>query len=181
MASDILASLKPRSVEDIDIAGRTFTIPAMPARAWLDILLEDAWRLSDIIPGELAEDGATDHVMAAMMQPGFDMAAYEETVYDVIGAAAGRPWWAALRLLAHATSVQLADWTRAQLVLHHVDAEKLSLAAWLDALYGIFTQHMDSNRVARFDSQLNLPPRSGPAAKIDRRRQRANFEAVMAN
>src|SRR5262245_1912587 len=106
VAGDILAALKPRPIH-VPIVDRDLIITARPAIDWLDVFLEDRWTLLDIVPGlcDSEDEGvsAMGHVETALLDGSLSLEDFEECVYEVITAAAGRPWWTALRLLTYAT------------------------------------------------------------------------------
>lgn len=178
MAGDLFANLKPRPVEDIVIDGRIYHIPPLAARPWLDILLTEGATLWDIVPGLLAEEHAADEVTAALIHDRITGEEYIDLVEDILEAAAARPLWVTQRLLDCARNPQVGDTIRGQLVLHRVDADNLSLSAWLDALYALLTAGVTVERRQQFDIKLNqLPPNK--RHRIDRKQQAANFEALM--
>lgn len=179
MAGDLLATVKPRPVEDIGIGDRVYRIPAHPAIVWLDVLADDDLTMWNIIPGLVEEDECEEHLEELLLADGIARDDYLQIVYDTIAAASGRYWWVAMRLIGIATDPQHGDFIRGNLVLHHIDARELSLAAWLDALYAIVTQRMDANAAAKFDNLLNQPPPNSKA-KLSRGHRRANFAAAMA-
>lgn len=178
MAGDLLATVKPRLITDIQIGDKLYQIPALPAVVWLDILADEQPDLLGVLPGLVDDPDCGDHLTELMLDGSWTAEDYEETVLAVVAVASGRYWWTAFRLLGAAKDPLIGDWLRGNLVLHHIDAEKLSLAAWLDALYAIMTKNMDPDRCAKFDAQLNQPPADGKA-KMTRAHKRANFAAAM--
>ena len=179
-ASELLASIAPRAIDGISINGGSYSIAPLAADVWLDILAQETWSMWEIVP-ELIDDMAAEGQLAdALIDGTLSNDSYREMVHDIITIAAGRPWWSALRLISSAVSEEVGGWTRSQLVLHHIDASKLSLAAWLDALYGIYTQHMDGDKRNSFDAQLLRPP-PGLKAKVDPKASRARFMAAMGD
>lgn len=180
MAGDLLATVHPRPVEDIAIGDRVYRIAAHPALVWLDILADDTPDLLAVLPGLIDDPGCGDHLTELMLDGTIGREDYEDTVLAVITVAAGRYWWACFRLLGAAKDPLIGDWLRGNLVLHHIDAQQLSLAAWLDALYAIMTKNMDPDRCAKFDAQINQPP-ANSKAKLSRQHKRANFAAVMGD
>lgn len=178
MAGDLLATVKPRLITDIQIGDKLYQIPALPAVTWLDILAADQPDLLDVLPGLIDDPACSGHLNDLLLDGTWTREDYEETVLAIIAVASGRYWWTTFRLLGAAKDPLIGDWLRGNLVLHHIDAEKLSLAAWLDALYAIMTKNMDPDRCAKFDAQLNQPPADSKAT-MSRRHKRANFEAAM--
>lgn len=182
-ADSLLASIKPRAIEDIQIGDRTYTVDAWPAAEWLEVLLAEQLSLWDIIPGMIGgPEGiyAEEALIEALNGGSLGAEEYAELAYEVLTVAAGRPWWTAMRLCASAVEPTIGNWVRGQLVLHHIDATALSLSAWLDALYGIFTQHMDADRRNNFDAML-MRPLPGAKAKVNTKTARASFAAAMGS
>lgn len=173
MPADLTASLRPWAIEDIEVGERLYRIPAHTADVWLEILLADEVSLHSIIPG-LLEPDAGEHFEELIFAGAMQRGEWEELMWDLVGLAAGRDWWTALYLIGNAKYINNLDYVRGQLALHHIDATRISLAAWLDAVYAIFTTHMQPEDRQRFDMQLAKPP-AGAKNKIDRTRQKAAF------
>jgi hypothetical protein len=129
------------------VAGLEFEIPALPAADWLNIFMQD-WTPDDVLLDLL--DNGVDVVFK--LEPD----EVEDLVMNIIEEATGRDWWVALRLIG---AVQ-GGWhvLGAEMVLRHVDPEKLSLAGWLDAMTLLMLQSLDKDNVTMFVSQLELPP-----------------------
>jgi len=179
-ASDFVASLRPWSIEDIQIGDRLFRIPALAADRWLELLLPDEISLWSLLPGLLEQADAEEYLSDLMLVGDLDRDEYEEITWEVVGIAAGREWWVALHLLGNAKAEHNTRLVRGQLVLAGVDATKISLAAFLDAVYMIFIQNMTEQNRQRFDMMLNMAP-PGVKRAINPERQRANFAALLGN
>jgi hypothetical protein len=139
-------SLRPTPIP-FTVAGLEFEIPALPAADWLNTFMQD-WTPDDVLLDLL--DNGVDVVFK--LEPD----EVEDLVMDIIEEATGRYWWVALRLIG---AVQ-GGWhvLGAEMVLQHVDPEKLSLASWLDAMTLVILRVMDKDNVTMFVSQLELPP-----------------------
>lgn len=180
MASDLVASLRPWPIEDIQIGDRVFRIPEMAAADWLILLLPEDISLWSIVPGLLQPD-ASEHVEEIILGGGLGRDEWEELTWDIVSIAGGRDWWTVLYLLGNAKHYMNADIVRSQLALHGVDATKISLSAWLDAVYGILAPPgIKPEDRARIDAMLRRPP-PGVKPKIDRDAQRAAFAQLMAS
>lgn len=177
MASDLYASLKPCTIEDIFIGGQVYSVPALAAHEWLGILCRSRVNLWAVVPGLLQPD-ASEAVMDLMLADAFSHEELEDLVWELVGIAAGRDWWTVLYLIGNATADTNIDVVKGKLALHGVDATRISLAAWLDAVYMIFVEAMNTEQRQRFDIQLRRPP-PGVKPKIDRDAQRRNFAALM--
>lgn len=178
--SDFLASVSPWSIEDIQFGDRLFRIPAMPASYWLAVLLPEQISLWSILPGLLEEEDAEEYVTELMLRGDVDRDEYEELCWEVIGIAAGREWWTALHLLNNAKHETHAPMVRGALALHGVDATRISLSAFFDAIYMIFIQQMNEQNRQRFDMLISKAP-PGVKSAINADRQRNNFAALMGS
>lgn len=172
MDFDPVALLRCWAVE-VDVGGRLFTIPAMPASDWLVPILEGAW--FDIVPGLLADaDEELHDALIAGTVP------YEEcraAAQAALATASGsRRWWSA-RTLARAA---MTGWVSGDLVLHGVDLDKVSLAAFLAAAYRSATVNMDRAVRGKFDMDLDRPPAGLPPEEwFDEDEAEQNFMAAM--
>lgn len=178
MASDLVAGLGPWPIEDIDIGGVTYRVPPLTAARWLWILLEPSVSLFAIVPG-LLEPDAREHVEGLIIDGLYGHEELEELTWELVSIAAGRPWWTALYLLVNAKHPQNVETLQGQLALHGVDASRISLSAWLSAVYVIFTQHMKTDERQRFDLML-AKPMPGLKAKPSAAANRAAFAALPA-
>lgn len=178
MASDLLASLKPWSIEDIVIIDRAYRIPALPAIDWLVILLDDQVSLFGITG--LLEPDANEDIEGHILGGRYSRDEWEQLTWELVQIAAGRPWWTTLYLLGNAKHVNNVDTVKGELAVHGVDATRISLSSWLDAVYRIFTQHMGPEDRQKFDLALARPP-AGIQVKTDTNANRAAFAALMSS
>lgn len=147
---DPVSSLRPWPV-DVDLAGRTYTFPALPAVDWLTVLMTEDLDLErlvlDLCPGghELLFDETLDSLDGLY-----------EVLLDVIEQVSGRKWWIALRLIG----VIRTNWNvlGAEMFYRHIDPTQLSLSGWLDAMLVLTIKAMDPKDVSMFTSRLELPP-----------------------
>lgn len=171
MPADFAASLRPWAIDDIDIGNLRLRIPAHAAERWLDTLATDHVDLWAIVPG-LCDDGRVEEELEELMLMGsVDRDELEKTAWNVVAVAAGRDWWTALYLLGSARTETNINYVRGQLALHRIDATRISFAAFLDALYAIFSHHMNAEERTRFDTELMRPP-PGVTVEPDRARNR---------
>lgn len=179
MLSDPLASVRPWAIDGIHIYGQHFTVPATTADQWLRRLLAPDIDLWTIVPGMLQpSDAARNAVIEAMFAGELTREQLEETVWEIVGVAAGRDWWTALILLGTAKSPQFRDIISGRLVMAGVDATRISLSAWLDAVYGICLERLNATQRTQFNNALARPPK-GATVIVDRERAVSAFGAVM--
>lgn len=129
-------------------------IPAMNAAEWLTVLMGefDAW---DILPGLCPEDESAIYDLLLSEQIPFIK--FRNACLDVIGMAAGRPWWYALKLIAVAS----ASWETVggRLAYRNIKASEIPLGAWLDAVLLICLESIKPEQATMFLSQLEVAPK----------------------
>lgn len=169
------ALIVPRPVL-VELGGREYRIPAMPAAQWMLVLLERGW--ADIVPG-LCEGELEDlHDEIAL---GFvSTQECEQAAMDAVSAAAGTDWWSAVRLLHSAAQDPAA---MGELRSTGLDITTAPLGAVLVALYRIYTRDREPKEVAKVDHELTkLPPGvSAVDARYDEAAAAAAFEARYAS
>lgn len=151
---DPVLSLRPWPVV-VSIGDEDFTIPALPATDWLNVLMRDSPELDDVFPGLLGEDdqaGATEALGATLTS----VDDFSTLVLDVVELVAGRPWWVTFRLIG--TAKGSWDVLGAEMLLKGVDADRLSLSAWLDVLLLVIFKNLDQKDVTMFTLKLESPP-----------------------
>lgn len=157
----------------VDLLGRSWTIPAMPAAGWLKILWERPFDPDSIFP-DLAD--AVAEVEEAILYG--QLASDEPTrvACEILEEASGYRWWFTVQL---AMAVRAA-WPRVggTLILAGVDPARISLGAWLSAAYACCLDLMDPKKVTQFVNQLNTPP-AGFEVELDEERESAAFMAMM--
>lgn len=139
----------------VSVVGRSFTIPALPASVWLDVLMDESAALADIFPG-LAGPEAQQAVVDAIVDELYTVEDERTLCLSILDTAAGRPWWVATRLINVAK--QSWDYIGGEITIRGVRADELSLSAWLDAVFHIILRSMDQKEHTRFLLQLELVP-----------------------
>ena len=149
LKGDPVWALKPWPVI-ISAGGRDYEIPALPAADWLAVLMVEPFDPDDVILS-LVINGR-DLLFAESV----DADDLEHICLDVISTVSARPWWIALRLISMARS----SWSvlGAELILKGVQADQISLAAWLDALLLTALKNMDPKDITMFTLRLEEPP-----------------------
>ena len=146
-------SLQPWPIV-VTVEGFSAEIPAMPAADWLSVLgMGDSLDLEDILPGLAVNE---DEIDEALIRGELDLVELHKVTLDVIGAVTGRTWYVSLNIIAAA--VGSWDALGGELVLRGVDASKLSIAAWIDAVYLIMVRAMDNQQLLLFTSKIQVPP-----------------------
>lgn len=173
MEFDAGAAVRPRSVI-VEVAGREYTIPAMPASEWLLVLERGTWL--DIVPGLLpTDDTHIDDQLEAGTLTGDELV---RTAREVLQAVCGTRWWIGYRLAYAVTGdPQVAG----ELVLSGVDTGRISLGALVQAVYRLYTRHADPGKLAQFDARLSEMPEGVTAAEVyDEDRAADDFERMFA-
>lgn len=109
----------------------------------------------DIFPGLLGGE-EQEIVEDLLMAEAIAVEDLYDICLDVISQVSARNWWIAVRLVYIARD----SWDNlgAELILSGVDADRLSLSAWLDALTATILRLMDPSKVTMFTMQLEAPP-----------------------
>jgi hypothetical protein len=146
---DPVWSLAPWPVE-VTINGQLVTVPAVPAVDWLVYLLKEVPDVDGLIMDLMPE------VEDVFLDSELPLDGLYELVLDILETVSARSWWITLRLIG----VAVSSWglLGPEMQFHGVDANVVSLAAWLDALMMIMLQNMDSKDVTMFIMRLETPP-----------------------
>jgi hypothetical protein len=153
LVSDPVASLRSWPV-DVELSGITIQIPALSAADWLAVLMASPLDLEAVFPG--LAPGALEVVDDLLYSEKLTVLELQETVLDIITTASGRPWWITMRLISSA----MTNWglLGSDLALAGIDADKLSLGAWLDALFILIVRATPEDQLTMFFSKLEFPP-----------------------
>lgn len=155
--ADPLASLRVWRIT-VDLGERRFLIPALPARDWLEVLLEDDLNPEDLFPGLCGPDAVLE-VNQLLVDGVVTQQQLTDAIYGVIEQAAGRRWWVALRLCRAIRT----NWDRVggRLAAHGVTPFEVSLSYWLDGAYDTILSimaEMDAKMIGPFTAKLTMPP-----------------------
>lgn len=155
-ASDLLLHLRPCPLTVI-FEDTAYTIPAMDAVEWIVLLDGPSPDAYEIFP-MLAGVEAVDHVEEALWEGRATSDTVAALGQDAISAAADRPWYVVMNLLA---SVKDA-WS----VVHVNQAAGMSLAGWLDEVWSKTMSHIDPKKKASWITKIEMPPK-GTKVEID--------------
>lgn len=170
MDVDPAASMRCWAIE-IELGGRTFTVPALPAADWWPVLeeanllgvldlLPDGGEVDDLIlNGQLGSEGLTEALRSAVEQ------------------AAGRPAHTAIVLAA----VAQVQWSviGGELARHGFRWDVAPLGAALDAIYLTVVERLPKDKMTKFESILNNPMAlSGKRGEVNRQRALNDFEEM---
>lgn len=176
---DPLASLGLSKVA-VELAGRTWLIPAVDASVWLKILLAEDLDPEEIFPGLCGPDVIVE-VNRLIIDGEITMAQMQEALFDIIEAASGRRWWVTLRLCR--TLRTTWDRVGGELAANGVTPFGVSLSYWLDGAYATFLRLLidgDPKNAGRFAQQLVSPPPGLARAAFNQRAAADSFRAAMA-
>lgn len=120
----------------------------MSAADWLAVLMQPELSLDDlldVIPG-------ADEVMA---QVNLDADGWTQVCLDMIETVSSRSWWITMRLIY----ITMNSWDAlGSLMLRRVDAEKVSLAAWLTVLTAALVEVLDPKDAMMALARIEAPP-----------------------
>jgi hypothetical protein len=148
---------------------RSYTIAAMDAVEWIALLDGPSPDAYEIFPMSAGVE-AVGHVEDALWEGRATSDDIARLGQDAISAAADRPWWVVMNLLA---SVKGA-WS----VVHVNQAAGMSLAGWLDEVWSKTISHIDPKKKASWVSDIERPPK-GTGQEIDFDAEEAAFLAAM--
>lgn len=149
---------------DVSLGDYDYTIPALPAAAWLAAVL--APNGGAIVPGLLCEQDRND-VWADFADERWTPEELLEVERDALGAAAGRPWWEADRLIRSAFTDESWPIISGEMTHRGVDVHAISLSGWLNWVFVlIVTRCKDDAERTLFESRLRMPPPSVKAEEL---------------
>ena len=155
---DPAASLSLFPVE-LEVGGHIFTLPALPARRWVEMLVaNDLLLMVAAEPEGFIDDGQARRLEEMLLDGVVSMEEVRAALQEAVGVVAGRDWWEAVGLVF--TVAAEVNWARmhGQLVVAGVDSGSVPFGAWLDAAMWLATQHMDEKQLGRFLGVLQTPP-----------------------
>ncbi len=146
------ASLPPRPIE-IDAYGQTWTIPAMNAGQWLEILWAEPLDLLDVWPGL---GGAFNAMVDALFDNKTNNQELVEIACEIITEASGLDYWVAIRLSA----CLRVSWLQVGggLLKAGLRPESVSLGTYLVAALAFLAENMDPKKAVELFEELNRKP-----------------------
>lgn len=157
----------------VDLGGTAYRIAPCPAIRWVVPIVDDDWFA--IVPGmiDTSDHGVDDALDAGAIT-------HEDCVRaarDAVGVAAGVPWWSAVRLVQ---SVLAAPDVTGELLICGIDVQSVSLGAFVQAAYRVFTRDADKKQRARIDRDIEaVPPELTLADRWEPEAEASGFEAMM--
>ena len=157
----------------VAIGGRHYQVPQMAAAYWVAALIDRSpgEALIDLLDPQDSED-LTDRVLDGEIT--FDMII--EALLDLVSTLSGRSWWFTMRLLSAVGGSW--DTVGGYLALHGVDASRMPLQAYVDAVLAAALRHVEEKKQVSFLAQLKAPP-AGQKPAIDEKAEEAIFFAQM--
>jgi hypothetical protein len=136
---------------EVSVAGTIAEVPALPAIEWLVYLLQPIPDLDGLLTNLLPE------VEDAIYENLATTADMYLLILDIIATVSAHPWWVTMRLISMAHS----SWgiLGPELMFHGVEADRVSLAAWIDAVLILILRNMDPNKITMFTMQLEIAPK----------------------
>ena len=172
---DPIASLRPWPIT-VTIAGQDYTIPALPASVWLEVLLASRVQVLGVIPGLLGDEDGIELAMR-MAEAEVDLDEVYQASLDAIAVAGGRSWW---WCLSFAAGMGVAwNTLSGHLILAGVDWDKLSLAGFFDAAYALISRNIPKEKLQLLDLELNSPP-AGVEVPFDEDAEAQAFMTMMS-
>ncbi len=165
---DPLASLQIWGVT-VELGGRDFVVPALPASAWLQVLLVERPQPENWFPGFL-DPGDQLALYEMLLDGSVGDDDFETTVFDVLEEVSGRKWWITLRLCVSLRHHW--EWVGGKLALSGLTPFGVSLAFWLDGAYtamldGILERSAKPQKASDWTRALTTPPPQVARKQID--------------
>lgn len=150
--SPLAASISPQPVR-VEAAGRTFTIPVLPASAWICAIADDE-PITSVFPGLLPEseyEVVTDMLIYGKLTT-VDL---RRPAFDAVSAASGFRWWEALSLVGMCThDAQVIG----ELTLFGIDPDTTPFGRWCAALYALNLRNLDDKERQKWLAKFTFPP-----------------------
>jgi hypothetical protein len=165
---DPIQSLCPWPVT-FTAGGREYEIPALPAAPWLALLMDPDATTDDVLI-ELVPDSAD-----LVMDEDMDLV---ELSHSIIQLVSGRPWYLAIRMVL----LVYDHWNvlGAEMLRRGVDANRLSLSAWLDVALLTLLQNTERKDHTMLLSQLELAPTTEEVAPEEMEMSHDQFLSLMS-
>lgn len=149
---------------DVTLGQYDYTIPALPAAVWLTAVLAEQG--GAIVPGLLGQQDQDD-IWADYADEGWTPEELADVERDALGAAAGRPWWEADRLIRSAFTSESWPIISGEMTHRGIDVHAISLSGWLNWVFVlIVTRCKDDAERTLFESRLSMPPPSVKAEEL---------------
>lgn len=135
----------------VELGKQIFTIPPQPALAWIIPIVDQDWL--GIVPDLI--DPADFSINDLLLSQEVRIADCVDAARDAVSTATGMPWWSAARLVL---AVHESPDLTGELVICNVDAEVVSIGAFVQATYRILVREADKKQRAKIDAELQRPP-----------------------
>lgn len=166
MTFDPIAALWPDAVVVVIVPGEhEYEVPPLPASRWIEAVLNPDGLA--IFPGLIAGSEEFGRAFRAVLRGLISPDQVAKAARDALGAAAGRNWWEADRLIRGSATAEAWPVVHGELVLRGVDLDHVSVAAFCNAVYAMCVGKMtkDDER-SKFDWELTKPPAGVAAEEI---------------
>lgn len=172
-STSLLHSLRPWPVV-VRLAGIRCEFGEFHADTWVAALLDDD-------PGaaimELLDQDVQVALVDALIEGELDPIVLNDALLNIVTIVSGRPWWFTLRLLQAAQTSW--DSIGGYMALHGVNAQQMTLQAYLDALLATVLRHVDPKNHTSMLAKMKMPPAGTAKPAIDEVREADLFLAQM--
>lgn len=156
----------------VEVGGQEFRIEARPAIDWILPIVDEDWL--GIVPGMIMDDSLSDLLATGEILVSECVTAAR----DATATATGMQWWSAVRLVQ--TGVLAVDVSGA-LVLAGVDPVRVSIGAYVAAVYRVISAERDKKERANLDHEIERIPPGIPAQDLyDPEQAAASFEQMFS-
>jgi hypothetical protein len=156
---------------DVELGEWIYTIPALPASAWMEAILDEDG--GSIVPGLMDEATQAD-IWREFLRGHISQDELRDAWRGAIGAASGQPWWQCARLVMAAASPDSWPIVHGKLIAEGVRIDQISLGALYNALYYLCLKACaDDNDRTAFEFNLTSPP---PEVSVEEAMEETNAE-----
>lgn len=174
---DIAASLWPCAVQ-VQVGDWIYEIPDLPAADWIRAIADPDG--GSIVPG-LLEPEDQQLIWRGFARGELDTVDLNNAWRDAVGAATGRPWWQATRLVLSATARDNWPVVHGRLVQRGVDLERYSIGGFCNVVHTMALEACkDANERSQYEFDLTAaPPGVEPEEALRATDSAGDFMAAM--
>ena len=150
--SILAASLTEKTVV-VGAAGRSFTVPSLPAADWIAALSVDE-PVTAVVPGLMGQRDF-DRIGDLLLSDRIDLMDLRRMAFTAISEASGFRWWEALTLVGLCDKDPVVV---GLLTLAGIDPASIPFGRWCSAVYALCIKDLDEKERQRWLAKFTFPP-----------------------
>lgn len=177
---DPIASLRLCAV-DVELDGWLYTIPPLPAAAWIEAVLDVSG--TAVVPGLMEHPQDRRSVIRAWMVGSLTSEQIQDAARTVLGAASGWDWWTADRIIRASTYPETWPMISGEMTRRGIDLGRISIGAYCNFVWAhaLGNCEKEQDRMA-FKWEMTRPPGDVDDDELyDEQAEATSFERDMAN